>query len=433
MEKTLDNLKVHAGTLLSILPTEEIEKVSDDLNVDWHVKKLTGLNLLRMLLLALLVSDEVSQRKACVTESSGITGSVFAEALGLSCSHSSLSDRLSAINPEFFQRSYDLLYTQALSLYTPDELLRDNFIRVDSSMVSEGTKRLVKAMTTGKRPKGEKGRKGMFKVSLAFDGFGVLDASVFSDNRYHSEDLALPECLESALRHISGNPDMFVPGSEVALVDRGVTSLANFKTINEIVHFVGRLKTNRKMEVISDRLDGHDPVDSGDLEIYSDALVHLKGKNSKKYDPTVFRVVKARYKEGKIPRQHSSAFSRHPKKQEPEIWLVSNIDDVDADIIFGYYMHRWDIEVFFRFLKQNLSMKHIISTSENGIKVMIYLVLTAALLLMIYKRLNELGWNMAKYMFRLDLMVMRLDSTHRDVHTCQIRKDGKIPISTFYG
>lgn len=408
MANPFNDLKVHADKLLSILPTQAIEKVSDDLNVDYHIKKLTGLCLLRSMMLALLVSDEISQRKVCATEASEITRTLFHEAMGLGCSHSSLSERLSKIDPEFFQRSYDLLYRQAISLYDPAELLRDNFIRVDSSMISETTKKLLKAMNTGQKPRGNKDRKGMFKVSLAFDDFGVLNASIFNDNIYYSEDLALPECLESALRHIKGNPDLFVADQEVALVDRGVASLANFKRLNEMIHFVARLKINRHMEVISDRLSGKDCIDIGDLEIYSDSLVHLKGKG-KHYDHTVFRVVKARYKEGRKPRQHSGSGHKQ-KKLDSEIWLVTNIEDVDADVIFAYYMRRWDIEVFFRFLKQNLSMKHIISTSENGVKVMIYLVLTAALLLMIYKKLNEVGWNMAKYLFRLDLMSMEIEA-----------------------
>lgn len=416
MANPFKDLKIHADKLLSILPTQAMEKVSDDLNVDYHIKKLTGLKLLRSMILALLVSDEISQRKVCATEASKITKTLFHESMGLGCSHSSLSDRLSNINPEFFQQSYDLLYRQANSLYDPAELQRDNFIRVDSSMISETTKKLLKAMNTGKKPKGDRVRKGMFKVSLAFDGFGVLNVSIFNDNRYHSEDLALPACLESALRHIKGNPDLFVAEQEVALVDRGVTSLANFKRLNNIVHFVGRLKNNRHMEVISDRLSGKDCIDIGDLEIYSDSLVHFKGRDAH-YDSTVFRVVKAGYKEGRIPRQHSGS-GRQPKKQDSEIWLVTNIDDVGADVIFAYYMRRWDIEVFFRFLKQNLSMKHIISTSENGIKVMIYLVLITALLLMIYKKLNEVGWNMAKFLFRLDLMSMEIEAKSCTENPC---------------
>jgi len=59
--------------------------------------------------------------------------------------------------------------------------------------------------------------------------------------------------------------------------------------------------------------------------------------------------------------------------------------------------------VFFKFLKQNLSLSHFISTNPNGIKVILYMTLITAMLIMIYKRGNNLYYSEAKSMFVIEL------------------------------
>ena len=68
------------------------------------------------------------------------------------------------------------------------------------------------------------------------------------------------------------------------------------------------------------------------------------------------------------------------------------------------YKHRWEIEVFFKFLKQELNFSHLINRSENGIKVMLYCTMIAAILLLTYKELNGLkGYKIMKQKFINDL------------------------------
>ena len=59
--------------------------------------------------------------------------------------------------------------------------------------------------------------------------------------------------------------------------------------------------------------------------------------------------------------------------------------------------------MFYRFLKQELSFSHFPSTSDNGIKVILYMTLITAMLIMIYKRLNGIGYSDAKFCFKLQL------------------------------
>ena len=63
------------------------------------------------------------------------------------------------------------------------------------------------------------------------------------------------------------------------------------------------------------------------------------------------------------------------------------------------YGNRWDIETFFKKIKGHLSFDHLLNTSENGIKIMIYMTLITAML-MIWARVvtnAKHGWNIVKY------------------------------------
>ena len=78
-----------------------------------------------------------------------------------------------------------------------------------------------------------------------------------------------------------------------------------------------------------------------------------------------------------------------------------------------HYISTAPIEVFFKFLKQNLSFSHFISTSENGIKVVLYMTLITAMLVLIYKRENEMGYTIGKFSFFMEMQdwVVKLMAT----------------------
>jgi IS4 transposase len=73
------------------------------------------------------------------------------------------------------------------------------------------------------------------------------------------------------------------------------------------------------------------------------------------------------------------------------MYFITNIDDLKASEITEIYKMRWGIEVFFRFLKQELNFKHLVSRTQNEILVMLYMTLITAMLLMIYKQTNEIS------------------------------------------
>lgn len=84
-------------------------------------------------------------------------------------------------------------------------------------------------------------------------------------------------------------------------------------------------------------------------------------------------------------------------------WFLSNDFDLSAKEMAQAYRRRWDIEVFFRFLKQELNMSHLVSLNKNGIQVMLYMTLMAAMLVLIYKKANKLTYKTAKRRFSMEV------------------------------
>jgi len=146
--------------------------------------------------------------------------------------------------------------------------------------------------------------------------------------------------------------------------DRAYNDYAWFHELTERnIHFVGRMKSNAKFEVVKDL-----PVsDHGVLE---DQLIRLSSAKAKKGCPVTLRYIRyEREEEGKV----LSFITNDLKRTAKEI----------ADL----YKQRWQIELFFKWIKQNLKIKRFIGTSENAVKIQIIIAMIAYLLLGMIKNI----------------------------------------------
>lgn len=126
--------------------------------------------------------------------------------------------------------------------------------------------------------------------------------------------------------------------------------------------FVTRLKKNTPFTMVH---ENHVPKDS---HILSDHIGHLPARlaNSRKnplQEPV--RELRVIIDTGKVLR------------------IVTNDLDAPADKIADLYKQRWQIELFFRWVKQTLRIKHFIGTSENAVRIQIAVALIAFLILRI--------------------------------------------------
>ena len=96
-----------------------------------------------------------------------------------------------------------------------------------------------------------------------------------------------------------------------------------------------------------------------------------------------------------------------------EIVLLTNLLAFGSTTIAALYQDRWQVELFFKALKQNLKVKSFVGTSENALRIQIWTALIAMLLLKWLHHLSKAKWllsNLAS-MLRLNLF------TYRDLQT----------------
>ena len=92
-----------------------------------------------------------------------------------------------------------------------------------------------------------------------------------------------------------------------------------------------------------------------------------------------------------------------------EIVLLTNNMKLAAGTIAAIYKQRWQIELFFKAIKQNLKIKTFVGTSANAVHIQIWTALIAILLLKYLQMRSRLGWSLSNLvaLLRLNLFVHR--------------------------
>lgn len=85
-----------------------------------------------------------------------------------------------------------------------------------------------------------------------------------------------------------------------------------------------------------------------------------------------------------------------------ELWLLTNRLDLAAELVGVAYRYRWTVELFFRWFKQILGCRHLISTKQNGVTMQLYAALIASLLIVLWTGLkaNKRTWEMLQFYFQ---------------------------------
>jgi hypothetical protein len=176
------------------------------------------------------------------------------------------------------------------------------------------------------------------------------------------------------------------PGSIVAM-DRGYNDYALFgKWTDQKVYFVTRLKDNAAYEVLE---EGPIPANRN---IRSDQLIRFTGERAQKDCPCLLRRVVV-----------------WDDLNEREIVLLTNLMEFGSTTIAAIYKDRWEIELFFKALKQNLKVKSFVGTTENALRIQIWTALIAILLLKWLHHLSKAKWSLSNLasMLRMNLFTYR--------------------------
>ncbi len=377
--------KVSVNELLGFIPEALLSHLSTSTKVDHYSKVLHGKKVFYLLLYAILDNERLSQRTLEDTFNYSGFKAIFNLDESETVRRSSISERLSKIDAGYFKEIFECMYARFSESYNQTERDKYNLIRVDSTIVSEAAAKLKEGID-------QNNGKKLVKYSVSFDGILPAGVEIFNTQSYSSEENALPEAI---LKQVEKDTQH----SNIYIIDRGLQSTRTMKTFDQKnVKFVIRAKENRKHEDVESLIKENQDLDIGDNWLIKDSIINL-------YTGTPIKNKRGNihYREEKVENLFRLVVVKNKAKPEKEFWFITNDFDLTAKEVADYYRRRWDIEVFFRFIKQELNVSHLVSLSKNGMEVMIYMTLIAAMLILIYKKANNLGYKTAKRRFVLEL------------------------------
>lgn len=379
--------KISLKQVLEFIPEALLTHLSATSKVDHYSKVLHGKKMFYLLLFCIFDNEKLSQRTLEDTFNSSGFKALFGLGEEEKVRRSSISERLSKIDSNYFKEIYEQMYGRFSELYSKTEIEKYNLIRVDSTIVADTCAKLKEGID-------QKSGKKLVKFSFSFDGILPSGVEVFTGQKYSSEEAALPEAILKQVKKEEHHENIYV-------IDRGLQSTRVMKDFDEkSVKFIIRSKENRKFEEIESFLDGKKSQKWDDWEVMKDSKVKLyTGK------PVLNKRGNIHHREEKVETCFRLVVIKNEKKDK-EFWFLTNEFELSAKEIADYYRKRWDIEVFFRFLKQELNLSHLVSMNKNGIEVMIYMTMIASMLLLIYKKVNDLGYKTAKRRIAMEIRDM---------------------------
>lgn len=217
--------------------------------------------------------------------------------------------------------------------------------------------------------------KGAIKLHLLLDHDGHLPRyAVITDGK--TSDIEVARRLE-------------LPPGSIVVFDRGYNDYLWFTELTLFdVGFVTRMKETSLYEVVEERTVRGKGV-------RRDQIITIRTKHPEvDQQPVQLRRIEFVDGEGK------------------EYVFLTNRLDLAATTIAEIYRQRWQIELFFKAIKQNLRIKTFVGTSENALHIQIWTALIAILMLRFLQLSSTWGWSLSNLiaMIRLNLF------TYRDLH-----------------
>jgi len=216
-------------------------------------------------------------------------------------------------------------------------------------------------------------KKGAIKLHLLLNHQGCLPSwALITHGKVHEVKVA--QTLE------------FEPGT-IVVMDRGYVDYSLFDRWTQSgVWFVTRAKKNMQYRVVKNR------EIPGIGNILKDQEIVVTGYRSRQKCPHRLRRIEV----------------WDPVKKRVLV-LLTNQMDFAASTIGRVYKDRWQIELFFKAIKQNLKIKTFVGTSENAVKIQIWTALLCMLLLKILQMRSRFGWSLSNLaaMLRFNLLTYR--------------------------
>lgn len=194
----------------------------------------------------------------------------------------------------------------------------------------------------------------------------------------------LPEFItvtDGKTHDITAARAMGLPQGSIVVVDKGYNDYAWYKQlIDNNIFFVTRLKSNAQYRVI----ERHDVLNS--KGITSDQIIEFTGTQTAKKCPN--RLRRIGYRDDETGKHY--------------VFLTNNMA-LAAKTIADLYKARWQVELFFKWIKQNLKVKSFVGTSKNAVLTQIWVAMCVYLLLAFLKFQSKLTKSMQQILRVLQL------------------------------
>lgn len=213
--------------------------------------------------------------------------------------------------------------------------------------------------------------KGAVKLHLVLDHDGYLPSvAVITDGK----------CSDiRAARELT-----FQPGT-IVVMDRGYLDFAWFHRLtNQGVFFVTRPKHNTVYEVVEERSVPETSM------VIADEIIGLSSAQARKDCPGLLRRIEVAVAEtGEV------------------LTLLTNHMGLAATTVAAVYKDRWQVELFFKAIKQNLKVKTFVGTSANALRIQIWTALIAILLIRYLQLRSRYNWSLSNLvaLLRMNLFV----------------------------
>ena len=354
--------------IMNLLNEDALEQIGKQYEIDKVNHKITGKFILKSFIQSILNGTSLSLRslELICNSNKGLSSLLNSrDDSKKQIDHRSLGKRLEGINDDYFKRIYEDLVEKYHHQWVKKD--KEKFHIFDSTILTLSGKLLKDGINAG-------GKKVDRHIKITVGLRHSIPSSVRLCERQSevSEDIALAKAINEAK----------IEKEDILLFDRGISKSETFETLDkEERKFITRMKENRKYTVVKTNLIQINQ--DGPLEIISDEIINLYDNEGKKISCDL-RFIKAK------------------NADQQALFFLTNIDDLSAQDIGEAYKRRWDIEVFFKFIKQNLQIKHFISHHKNGMMVYIYCILITAILFTMFKLMNQLtGFKIALLRFKL--------------------------------
>jgi hypothetical protein len=206
-------------------------------------------------------------------------------------------------------------------------------------------------------------RKGAMKLHTLLDHKGCLPSFItITQGRCHDLRVVQDESY--------GFPQL-LPDS-ILTIDRAYLDFIWLYALTlQCIYFVIRAKRNLKYEVVGQHTRPKNKA------VVSDQIIRLTDKETKKDYPKYLRLV-----------------TYYDQEKKQEFAFITNNFKLAAATIAELYKRRWQIELFFKWIKQNLKIKTFLGASENAVMTQVWMAMIYYLLLAFIKFQTKYSWSM---------------------------------------